>query len=123
VAFSPDGRLLAMGDENGGVSLWDVATRRQLGTTVQLHTATVHALAFNRAGTMLASASRDGTARLWSTPGSWLREACQAAGRNLTAAEWARYVGTGPYARDCPQYPSGASAPASAPAARYPAVP
>jgi WD40 repeat protein len=32
LAFSPDGRLLATGDESGVVKLWDVKTRREIAT-------------------------------------------------------------------------------------------
>lgn len=123
LAFSPDARLLATGGDDGSIGFWQVATGQQFGTLVHLHTAAVEALAFNPAGTMLASASADSTARLWAVPRSWLEQACHIAGRNLTAAEWKQYVGTGLYVRDCPQYPSGVGAPASAPAAGYPATP
>jgi hypothetical protein len=40
-------------------------------------------------------------------PTSWEATACRAAGRNLTRAEWDRYLGTlGEYRATCPQYPA-----------------
>ena len=67
VAFSPDGKLLAMGSGNGIVRLWDVATQRQIG--VQLGTLNrarlIESMAFSPDGTTLAAASKDGVVRLW----------------------------------------------------------
>ncbi len=66
VAFSPDGRLLAVGCDDGDctVRIWDVAERRQL-QVLHGHTQGVYALAWNRSGSVLASASLDQTVRLW----------------------------------------------------------
>ena len=67
VAFSPSGTLLAStADGDGMVRLWDPAT----GQPVRVLHATsprygVSGVAFNRNGTVLASADGDGTVRLW----------------------------------------------------------
>ncbi|MEV5237976.1 helix-turn-helix domain-containing protein [Streptomyces cinnamoneus] len=64
VAFTPDGRLLAIGDGNGTVSLWGVRNRR-LVTTLTGPAEAITGLAFAPDGRMLADARADGAVRLW----------------------------------------------------------
>src|SRR5262249_15901458 len=63
VAWSPRGDCFASGDHNGVICLWDADCRLQrilLG-----HEKVVYGLAFSNDGALLASASADGSARLW----------------------------------------------------------
>jgi WD40 repeat protein/serine/threonine protein kinase len=64
LAFSFDGKTLAEGCGNGTITLWDVATGREIRTLTG-HSAHIPALAFSSDGKMLASASADRTASLW----------------------------------------------------------
>jgi WD40 repeat protein/serine/threonine protein kinase len=68
VAYSPDGRLLAIPGENNTVVLWDTANGRPL-RTLRGHTSPVTAVAFRQDGKRIASASKDHTIKLWDTAG------------------------------------------------------
>jgi WD40 repeat protein len=73
VAFSPDGRLLASGGDDGAVSLWDSATGEAL-RSLQGHTDWVRSVAFSPDGRLLASGGDDWAVRLWdSATGEALR--------------------------------------------------
>ena len=76
VAFSQDGTLLATASYDGTARLWDPATGDCLSTLTRLgaltrlraltgYTSPVYGVAFSSDGTLLATASKDKTARLW----------------------------------------------------------
>jgi len=54
VAFSPDGRTLAVGTADGRVAIWDVATWRLIATAVIPDGGTVTGVAFSPDSRMLA---------------------------------------------------------------------
>jgi basic membrane protein A and related proteins len=66
-AFSPDGRQLAMGvSQTGEVKVWNPLNGEELFSLVHGgHTAFVEAVVYSRDGKLLATASLDGTVKLW----------------------------------------------------------
>ena len=64
VAFSSDGQLLATGDANGQIHLWQVADSKQI-LTCEGHTSWVRSIAFSPNGEILASGSSDYSVKLW----------------------------------------------------------
>ena len=68
IGFSPDGRLLAVGNMDHSVRLWDVATQKPLDPPLIGHTGWVTGVAFSPDGETLATSSADRTVRTWDVP-------------------------------------------------------
>ncbi|MEG4851383.1 NACHT domain-containing protein [Microcoleus sp. B5-D4] len=64
VIFSPDGQLLATGDTDGVVRLWEASSSREILTCTG-HTNVVESVAFSPDGKILASGSYENTIKLW----------------------------------------------------------
>jgi WD40 repeat protein len=69
-AFSPDGKLLAVGYNNGKIELWDTAQPEKAPDVLAGHFGWINNLEFSPDGATLLSASADRTARLWSVDGT-----------------------------------------------------
>jgi WD40 repeat protein len=65
VAFSPDGKMLAVGCEDGRVELWEVLTGRRRATLRQHRVGVVSALGFSPDSRALASGGSDKAVQLW----------------------------------------------------------
>lgn len=90
------------------LELWDVARRQALATAAfatKTGAAFAHQeqLPFAPDGRSLALVGLDARPLVFDVePESWLRAACRVAGRDLTHAEWERFVGPAfPYERTC----------------------
>jgi WD40 repeat protein len=62
--FSPDGVLLATGDRNGGLFVWESFTGREY-FSLRGHTAAITDVSWRMDSNVLASASEDTTIKLW----------------------------------------------------------
>lgn len=67
VAFSPDSRLIAAGDYDQCVRIWEIATGKEIAT-FNGHEAVVRSVVFSPNGESIASSSGDGTVRIWKVP-------------------------------------------------------
>jgi WD40 repeat protein len=65
LAFDPRGRVLAVGDSSGKLSLWDVRTGQLVAKNVSAGSYGVNSIAYRADGEVIASASFDSRIRLW----------------------------------------------------------
>jgi WD40 repeat protein len=88
VAWSPGGRLVASGS-NPDVILWDSVTGQRL-TTLSGHTDQIFSMAWSSAKNLLASASADGTVRIWDTKqGRAIQTLKGSSGASFFSVAWA----------------------------------
>ncbi len=78
VSFSPDGKTIALGAEDGTVRLCDMPSARER-QVLRGHAGTVRSVAFSPDGSLLVSASQEGRVVLW--------DAIQGAERRILIAE------------------------------------
>ena len=62
--MSRDGRTMAVGDDDGSVTIWDLASGRKRGR-IAAHASAVRSLAFSPDGATLATGGQDTLIRLW----------------------------------------------------------
>ena len=65
IAFSPNGKTLASGSENGTIILWDIQSGQPIGDPLHGHTHSVNSVAYSPDGKVLASGSYDHNIILW----------------------------------------------------------
>jgi WD40 repeat protein len=103
LGVSPDGRLLAS-NGSGEIRLWDLPSHQLIGAL--LVTGLGGAVFTKITRTTLTLDDRLGIGLAVDlAAGSWERDACTIANRNLTRAEWVQYAGSVPYRSQCPAIP------------------
>jgi WD40 repeat protein len=105
--IAASGAVVAAVGRDGKLRLWDAETHRSLGPPLAGHAGFAASLDILSDGSLVTGGSADGRLITWTLdPDQWAARACTVAGRNLTHAEWDRYVG-GAYSVTCPQFPAG----------------
>jgi WD40 repeat protein len=104
IAFDPTGqRFATVGGLDGTVKLWSSSTLQQEGTALNTEQGAATTAVFEPGGKSLLVVDNHGNGFTWPTSlPAWEQRACAVAGRNLTRAEWTRYLPGHPYTRVCP---------------------
>jgi hypothetical protein len=98
-------RMLGIGSDFG-MRLYDLESRAQLGTKVDIGLSFFMGAALRPDGLELAVRTADGVAVWDLDPEHWMTAACEVAGRNLTRDEWDLYIGDlADYRPTCPEFP------------------
>jgi WD40 repeat protein len=108
VEFLRGGSVVMTTGNVGGKSvaqLWDAATLAPIGEPMpQPYGA--YSLVRSPDGTTAIAGTSEGVVTIWNVGiENWKATACRIAGRNLTKAEWRRYLADEPYQRTCLQWP------------------
>ncbi|SEC32130.1 Anaphase-promoting complex subunit 4 WD40 domain-containing protein [Streptomyces sp. 3213] len=103
LAFSPDGRTLAVGGTNGGLQLWDVPTGQRIGGLLTTPGDAVYTLAFDARGTTLYAGSAHIPLQRYDLDPSHAlsRVGARTDGSGLSPAQWQTYIPDAPYRRVC----------------------
>ena len=105
-ASSDDGRWFVTA-AGPNIHLWDLTAEAPERVPVLLngHRGVISGMAFNAAGSLLVTASRDWTVRLWDLRDDALEAAARIlAGRNLTHTEWNSYFPEQEYRETFPSF-------------------
>ncbi|MBD0841580.1 helix-turn-helix domain-containing protein [Streptomyces sp. TRM68416] len=103
LAFSPDGRTLAVGGDAGDLQLWDMPTGRPIGGSLTTPGEAVYTLAFGPDGTTLYAGSAHVPLQRYDLdPAHALARACaRAGGPGPSRSQWETYVPDAPYRQVC----------------------
>jgi WD40 repeat protein len=93
LAFSPDGRTLAVAGDAGSLQLWDVPALQPLGGPLTTPGERIDSLSFGAdGGSLYAGSAHVPLQRYVVTPGHAVERVCARAGGGLTRAQWRTYL-------------------------------
>lgn len=115
LAFNHAGTLLAVGDEDGNITLWDTASAQQIGVPLRslwgepVVMDVIRSLSFSPDDSYLLSASDRAGGVLWDMrPDAWARRVQRLVLHNLDLADWQQFFGPHtPYRRTLAELPPG----------------
>jgi hypothetical protein len=101
------------------VILWDAVNGIARGEPLPRDGGMLYCLAYSPDGLTLATGAANGSVILWDVdPRSWERRATRRANRNLSLAEWKKYIGPDrPYHLTSDEFPPGEGVTVADPAA------
>ncbi|MFF7358814.1 WD40 repeat domain-containing protein [Streptomyces filipinensis] len=102
LAFSHDGRTLAVGGLTGTVQLWDVPSQRRLGSALPTPGDKVLALSFDSDDGTLYAASTNVPVQTYDIrPAHLVAQVCERTGSGLSKHDWKTYLPDVPYRHTC----------------------
>ncbi|TCJ30281.1 BTAD domain-containing putative transcriptional regulator [Parafrankia sp. BMG5.11] len=111
VEYLRDGSVVMTTSDVGDHSvaqLWDSTSLEPIGEPLPQQGG-AYSITRARGGTLAITGTTTGFIQIWDVGiDHWIATACSIAGRNLTPAEWNRYLPGEPYRRTCPQWSDGA---------------
>lgn len=105
MAYSPDEKFFAVGEEDGLIRLWNLEAMSADPIVLGGHVSRIRLLKFRQDGQILISGSDDRTVRLWPAPPALLELACEKVQRNMSWEEWQEYFPGEAYRRTCSNLP------------------
>jgi hypothetical protein len=91
VTFSPAGTVLATGDHNGFIYLWNIATHRRALSLQDPGSLGVESVAFSTSGRVLATGDQNGSAYMWNTAAAIRHPIATLTGPGFEAVDSAAY--------------------------------